>query len=153
MAEETRTTESRRYRSNRGGFFEFRTMITASLIKILYVIGMLLVSLAGIYMIAQPFVGTPPLFGPETERLQQSLPLRFEHSPHTETSAPGQATEPIEDAPENMRPTDTAASVVVGAVVLVVGNILWRVYCELIIVLFSIHEILGSVEAELRNRA
>ena len=40
----------------------------------------------------------------------------------------------------------------VGLAILVIGNIVWRIFCEINIMVFSIHEILGSIEAELKSK-
>jgi len=39
-----------------------------------------------------------------------------------------------------------------GIVVIVAGNVLWRVLCECLILFFSIHEVLISIERELKDR-
>jgi hypothetical protein len=39
-----------------------------------------------------------------------------------------------------------------GLLILVVGNVLWRVFCEWLILFFSMHERLASIERELRRR-
>jgi len=42
--------------------------------------------------------------------------------------------------------------ILVGIAVIVLGNLLWRLVCEGSIVIFSIHDILGSIEREMKNR-
>jgi uncharacterized membrane protein HdeD (DUF308 family) len=42
--------------------------------------------------------------------------------------------------------------ILVGVAVIVLGNLLWRLVCEGSIVIFSIHDILGSIEREMKNR-
>jgi hypothetical protein len=37
-----------------------------------------------------------------------------------------------------------------GLLIIVVGNLIWRVVCESIILLFSIHEILASIEKRIK---
>jgi hypothetical protein len=41
--------------------------------------------------------------------------------------------------------------ILVGVAVIVLGNLLWRLVCEGSIVLFSIHDILGSIEREMKK--
>ncbi len=40
--------------------------------------------------------------------------------------------------------------IAIGAGVAIVGNLVWRVLCEIWIVLFNIHNLLGSIESETR---
>jgi hypothetical protein len=90
------------------GYFSFEKMISPTLIKVVYVIGMLGIVIAAIYM----------------------------------ASAGSKETE------------DTAKLLkVVGALLLaVVGNLLWRLICEQVILLFSIHERLASIDRSLKAR-
>lgn len=44
-------------------------------------------------------------------------------------------------------------SMFMGGVILVVGNLLWRIACETWVVLFSMHEIMGSMERSLQRGA
>jgi uncharacterized protein DUF4282 len=39
----------------------------------------------------------------------------------------------------------------IGAGVVILGNLVWRVLCEIWIVLFNIHSLLGSIERETRD--
>ena len=41
--------------------------------------------------------------------------------------------------------------IAIGASVAIVGNLVWRVLCEIWIVLFNIHNLLGSIERETRH--
>ena len=41
--------------------------------------------------------------------------------------------------------------IAIGAGVAIVGNLVWRVLCEIWIVLFNIHNLLGSIEREYRQ--
>ncbi|PWT88042.1 MAG: hypothetical protein C5B55_13780 [Blastocatellia bacterium] len=43
--------------------------------------------------------------------------------------------------------------IAIGAGVAILGNLVWRVLCEIWIVLFNIHNLLGSVEQETRHVA
>jgi hypothetical protein len=43
--------------------------------------------------------------------------------------------------------------IAIGAGVAIVGNLVWRVLCEIWIVLFNIHNLLGSIESETREVA
>ena len=40
--------------------------------------------------------------------------------------------------------------IAIGAGMVIVGNLVWRVLCEIWIVLFNIHNMLGSIESETR---
>ncbi len=83
-----------------GGFFSFRTMISPHLIKIIYVLGMMGLSIIGFGMIVY--------------------------------------AEP--------------AAMWMGPAVIVLGNLLWRIFCEGLILLFSMHDILGSIDKELKRK-
>ena len=41
--------------------------------------------------------------------------------------------------------------IAIGAGVAIVGNLVWRVLCEIWIVLFNMHNLLGSIEKETRD--
>ena len=41
--------------------------------------------------------------------------------------------------------------IAIGAGVVILGNLVWRVLCEIWIVLFNIHSLLGSIESETRH--
>jgi Domain of unknown function (DUF4282) len=41
--------------------------------------------------------------------------------------------------------------IAIGAAVAIVGNLVWRVLCEIWIVLFNMHNLLGSIEKETRD--
>src|SRR5262245_9477006 len=41
--------------------------------------------------------------------------------------------------------------IAIGAAIATVGNLVWRVLCEIWIVLFSMHNLLGSIEAEVNH--
>ena len=85
-----------------GGFFSFRTMISTTLIKIIYVLGMIGLTICGIVIIKQ-----------------------------------------------------ANGSIIIllrGIAVIVFSNLLWRLICEWWILLFSIYDILGSIEKELKRK-
>lgn len=82
-------------------YFAFRKMITPALIKALYVIGALSISVVGLI---------------------------------TFFTKSGDKTLGINGGP------------LIGILLLVVGNLVWRVYCELVIIFFSIHERLVGIE-------
>lgn len=89
-----------------GGFFSFRTMVSTSLIKIIYVLGLIGVTIGGIVMIVQ---GTERQYGSREQ-------------------------------------------ILIGISVILLGNLLWRIVCEGWILLFSVHDILGSIERELKRK-
>ncbi|MBC8216335.1 MAG: hypothetical protein H8E64_07485 [Candidatus Marinimicrobia bacterium] len=80
-------------------FLGFRKMVSTLIIKIIYVLGALTLTVGGIVM---PFIDGDLIL-------------------------PG-----------------------IGA--LLIGNLLWRVICEAWILLFSIHDILGSIEANTKTQ-
>jgi predicted Zn finger-like uncharacterized protein len=44
------------------------------------------------------------------------------------------------------------SKVLMGFIFIALGNLLWRIICEFAILLFSVHEILSSIEKELKRR-
>ncbi|MBS3814286.1 DUF4282 domain-containing protein [Candidatus Bipolaricaulota bacterium] len=46
---------------------------------------------------------------------------------------------------------DMSGSVFAGLLGLVLGNLMWRVFCENIIVLFSIHDTLSSIDNSIKD--
>ena len=98
--------------SEDGGFFGFATMISTTLIKVVYAIGMCLITISGILVIFN-----------------------------------------------NSNNTDQGLSVLIGLGIIVVGNLIWRLVCEISILFFRIHEelvghsqLLESIEHDLRQR-
>ena len=104
-------------------FFAFRKLISVDLIKIVYMIGLFLITIGSIssifYSTSDPFgvgaglLGLP--FG--AGLLEQGLPF----------------------------------GVVTGLLGLTFGNLFWRVSCEAFILLFSIHETLNSIDVKLEK--
>jgi len=82
-----------------GGFFSFRKMVSPILIKIIYSVGLIGITLYGFYAI----------FGNTTAQMK-----------------------------------------VIGLLSILLGNLFWRILCEGWILLFSIHDILGSIEKKLK---
>jgi cellulose synthase/poly-beta-1,6-N-acetylglucosamine synthase-like glycosyltransferase len=80
------------------GFFSFRTMISTTLIRIIYVLGMIGLTIIGIVIIVRA----------------------------------------------------TSLGILLGIAVIIFGNLLWRIVCEELILLFSIHNILSSIERKLK---
>lgn len=75
-------------------FLNFNKLITTSIIKVVYLIGILAVTIGGFVGMAQGGAG----------------------------------------------------SVIAGLLILTLGNLMWRVFCENIIVLFNIHDTLSSID-------
>ena len=91
------------------GYFSFRTMITPIIVKWLYVIGMIAITIEGfITMFSRRGIS---YFGYYI----------------------------------------SGGGFWEGLLVIVVGNLIWRVVCEVIILLFSIHEILASIERKIKR--
>lgn len=90
------------------GYLSFEKMISPTLIKVVYVLGMVGIIVAAIYM---AFAGTKE--ADDTAKLLKVL----------------------------------------SAILLaIVGNLLWRLVCEQVILLFSIHERLASIDRSLKTR-
>ena len=88
-----------------GGFFSFRLMIAPILIKIIYVLGMIGVTIYGIVLIVEG----------------------AESSYHEEL-------------------------VYIGLLVIIFGNLIWRLICEGWILMFRMHDALVSIEKLLRQK-
>lgn len=93
------------FKPKKDGFFSFRKMVSPSLIKIIYVFGMIGVMVAGI--------------------------LRF--------------------IPPKGEDTPSILNIIIGLGLITVGNFVWRIFCENWILLFSIHEVLVSIEGKLKK--
>jgi len=59
---------------------------------------------------------------------------------------PGPEGEPVRHAVGGI-------GVLVGLVYILLGNLLWRLWCEFVIVIFSMHELLGSIDRKLGARS
>jgi len=94
------------------GFFSFHKLVSTSIIKATYIIGLVLMTLWGIGAIG---LGIAALAQPDNLDLKAIVV--------------GQP----------------AGVIVLGAVVIVFGNLLWRLLCEGWILLFSIHELLARI--------
>jgi hypothetical protein len=82
-----------------GKFFSFRTMVSKTLIQIIYIIGMFGVSTAGIYIITQAAISK----------------------------------------------SGSSEEFIMGSAILILGNLIWRIICEVWILLFNIHDVLCSM--------
>lgn len=96
-----------------GGFFNFRTLVSNTIIKSVYMIGALIITVASLLLIAYPVL--IPLFDPTITTTAQS----------------------------------DVSKVLAGATMLILGNLLWRLLCEGWIILFSLHEMIASIEKRL----
>jgi predicted RNA-binding Zn-ribbon protein involved in translation (DUF1610 family) len=99
--------------SQSSGFFSFRQLITPSIIKFIYIIGMIIIIILGIVVMF--------------------------------TGMPGSSYGYYRDAGA------TAAQIFVGILIIVVGNFLWRVLCENIIIIFNIHDILNEIAENIKK--
>lgn len=100
--------ENRYYREeSSGGYFSFRTMVTPIIVKWVYVIGMIAITIWGIIVM---FGGGGGYYG----------------SPR-------------------------GGFFFIGLSIIVLGNLIWRVICEEIILIFSIHEVLASIERKTKR--
>jgi len=89
-----------------GAYFSFERMITTSFVKVVYFLGFLLLSAAGIGLMVWAGLQL------NDATIDRRLGWRY---------------------------------VALGAAILIVGNIIWRVACELWVVLFGIHDELVSL--------
>jgi len=91
-----------------GGYFSFRTMVTPIIVKWVYVIGMIAITIGGLVT----------MFGGRGSSYYGYY--------------------------------SSGGNFWTGLLIIVVGNLIWRVVCESIILLFSIHEILASIERKIK---
>src|SRR5205823_2269232 len=91
-------------------FIYFRTLITPTIIRVIYVAGVLLIIIFGLLVI-----GAAAL---QSRRPDSNFLVQF----------------------------------LLSIGIILVGNVLWRVICEGIILFYNIHDILLSIEWELRNQ-
>jgi len=89
-------------------FFNFKKMITPTLIKIIYLMGMGVITIFGIFI----------TFGKETNFFILNII------------------------------TGISNNIIGGIIILVLGNIIWRICCESLILLYEIHERLKSIEGK-----
>jgi hypothetical protein len=110
--------KGRKIERERGGFFSFRTMISPTVIKIIYVLGMIGITIGGIVMIEMALHVT----GLSSEKLNiLGEQLSFNKQ------------------------------LLIGIVLIVLGNLMWRLICEGWILLFRMRDILGSIEGHLKQ--
>ncbi len=93
-------------RHRRGGFFSFGTLITPAAIQVAYIIGAVLITLAGVLIVTLVLTGVA--------------------SEYTDTNRD--------------------ALLFGGLTVLGIGNLLWRVLCEMVMLLFRILEALLELD-------
>lgn len=85
-------------------FLAFRKMVSTTIIKLIYILGVIGLTISGVVSFFRGFMGFPMGF-------------------------------PI------------------GLGTVVFGNLLWRVFCEIWILLFSIHDTLGRIEKNLGQKS
>ncbi len=119
LRSEPNTTSGRGFDLRR--FLSFRYMVTGNLMKIIYCIGMAVITLIGVFMIlsglGSMLQANNSLFGGSGMVVAGFL------------------------------------GIVSGFMVILPGNLLWRIACETWIVLFSMHEMMGSIEKLLQRGA
>ena len=94
------------------GYFSFNKMITTSFVKVLYFLGFITLTGAGIGLAVWAALGLR----------SAALPVR-----------------------------QGLYYIAIGVGALIIGNLAWRVICELWVVLFNIHALLASTGPEIRN--
>jgi uncharacterized protein DUF4282 len=95
----------------RGGFFSFGTLITPAAIQITYIIGAVVITLAGVLMVTLVLTGVA--------------------SEYTDTNRD--------------------ALLVGGFTLLGIGNLLWRVLCEMVMLFFRMLEVLLELDDKARS--
>jgi hypothetical protein len=116
--------------SSVGDFFAFRKMISPDLIRFAYVLGVIIITVYGLaIMFGQ--VGPPARYG-----------YGIDHSFTGITYGLAYIEAPAGDY----------RSFFFGLLIVVLGNLIWRVVCESWILFFSMHEVLRSVDRQLRRR-
>lgn len=95
----------------RGGFFSFGTLITPAAIQITYIIGAVIITLAGVLMVTLVLTGVA--------------------AEYTDTNRD--------------------ALLVGGFTVLGIGNLLWRVLCEMVMLFFRMLEVLLELDDKARS--
>jgi hypothetical protein len=96
-----------RYMSFYAEYFAFRELVTPQLIKVVYIVGALFITAAGVLSIVSPDTLDEYEAGPIVTRLG-------------------------------------------GIAVILIGNLVWRMMCEGAILLFSLHELLVSIDTRAR---
>jgi len=89
----------------KGGYFSFQNMISSTLIKVLYVLGLIAITIGG----------GAAIIGGANSRSGEEM-------------------------------------VITGLLALTFGNVFWRIFCEGIIVIFSLHETTVAILKELNQR-
>jgi len=118
IKEEKPARKPREIKREPEGFFSFRMLISPIVIKIIYVLGLLGLTIGGIVMIKMGLdvmslsAEKLNIFGIEVSYNEQIL---------------------------------------IGIGLIVFGNLLWRLLCEAWILLFGIHDTLGSIERHLKR--
>ena len=102
------------------GFFDFRSLVSTSIIKVTYLMGAIILTLLAIIQIVV------------------SLIILNGHT--------------VTDFFQPFAEGDQGKRLFVGVLVLTLGNLFWRLLCEGWILIFSMHEILSSIENELKRR-
>ena len=100
-------------RNRNSGYFSFRNLVSNSLIKIIYVFGMIGITIAGMNTLQEGVRGSGKI-------VMVGLAI-----------------------------IGSGKIIMVGLAIVVIGNLLWRIVCEGWILLFSMHEILSSIEKKL----
>jgi len=102
------------------GYFSFHEMVSGSLIKAIYLAGLITITIVGIALIV---VGAHETANAGTDSLWH-VPVIMGNGNY---------------------------NVIAGALLLVAGNLFWRLVCEAWILIFSIHELLASIDRRLER--
>jgi hypothetical protein len=95
-------------------FLKFDELITESVIKIIYLLGALVITLIGLFIVVAPSFILPMIMGKNA----------------------GYAL----------------YGIVFGVIVILFGNLFWRIACEAFIVIFKIHDSVVSIDNKLKKQ-
>jgi hypothetical protein len=101
------------------GFFSFHQLVSNTIIKTVYVIGLLVLTVLGLSQIGFGIYG---LFQQQSMSSPTGVPLLL---------------------------AQPAGAIASGLLVLIPGNLIWRLICEAWILVFSMHEMMASIERSL----
>lgn len=124
-----------------GGFFSFKTLVSALFIKTFYVLGLLLITGVAIYMMV---AGTMAAMQPPP-----AAPVAAQ--PAGRTALPSLFEAQTEQMLFQQKKDQAIQRAVIGFVLLIGGNLLWCFLCEAWILFFSMHELLASIDKSLRQ--
>jgi hypothetical protein len=107
-------------KTGRGGFFNFGTLITKKFIRLIYIAGMIAIILISLIGIISAF-----------------------SQPSVSNVAEGSAVNTTASS------NDSTTSLISWVIFLVIGNVFWRILCEMAFVLFAMNDSLNAIKDSL----